>query len=86
MKRRPLMHSYARIVFVLGSPLSTAVLDPAQDADSNIAKWTCGCQSVGPFRSMVWNSCELHAPFKDCSLGLDEETMLPPTIQKFSHA
>jgi hypothetical protein len=86
MKSSLLTHSYARIEFVLGSPLTTTVLDPAQDADSNTVKWTCGCQSVGPFRSMVWNSCELHAPFKDCSLGLDEETMLPWTIRKFSHA
>jgi hypothetical protein len=70
-------HSYARIFFVLGVPLTTAVFDPAQEAAANAVKWRCGCQSTGPFRTMLWTCCDLHAYYKYCSSGLDEDTLLP---------
>jgi hypothetical protein len=71
-------HSYAQIVFVLGEPLTTALSDPAPEAEQHAFKWRCGCQSTGPFQSMVWNSCELHAYYKYCgSFHLNEDTLLP---------
>jgi len=59
-----LTHSRTRLLFVLGAPLTTAARDPAPEAESQVVKWGCGCQAMGPFRSTVWKSCELHAYYK----------------------
>ncbi len=66
MKRSPakkITHSYARIMFVLGAPSTMIASDPEQADEPNVVKWTCGCLSTGPFRSMTWSSCDAHAHY-----------------------
>lgn len=53
-------HSYARIVFVAGTPGTTTNSGDGPHDIAVIAKWHCGCQSTGPYRAMVWDPCESH--------------------------
>jgi hypothetical protein len=68
MERSPaarMTHSYARIMFVLGPSLTTTRSDSASAAEPNTARWRCGCSSTGPFRSMVWTACDVHAHYTE---------------------
>jgi hypothetical protein len=65
-------HSYGRIEFVLGVPLRQERLRAARDTDVH-AHWRCGCQSMGPARSMTWQPCDLHAQYAE---HLDEHKSL----------
>jgi hypothetical protein len=67
-------HSYARIMFVAGAPrTTTSFFDGSEDLQKFIVRWNCGCQSTGPFQSMVWEPCQSHDHYT--SVLNEEKTM-----------